>query len=79
MTTFVDVINACAENGISVSDVDRILLNEETISEFQENMETTSTKTSDYATIGGPAVRETDGPEKIVWVDQLGVEHTEEL
>lgn len=70
------VIDAIQENGLRWNDVDRILLNEETYDEFRDRA---SFETSDHLTEDAPAVRVTEGAEKIVWVADNGIEFSQEL
>lgn len=80
MTTFSEIVEACTSEGITFEDIDHILVNEETLDGFREKMSTTNdVETSDYETIGGPAVRETDGTEKLVYVARDGTERSVEL
>lgn len=79
-TTYTDIIETCSAEGITFEDIDHILVNEETLDVFREKMATTNdVETSDYETISGPAVRETDGTEKIVYVAPDGTECSVEL
>lgn len=70
------VIDAIQENDLSWSEIDRILLNPDT---YQEMQERASFDIADHYTSDRPAVRETDGQEKIVYVSKSGVEMTIEL
>lgn len=74
MTSFHDIVQACGEEGIAVSEVDRVLVSAETYSTFQDELETRDVETSNYQTIDGPAVRETTGEEKLVYIDESGRE-----
>lgn len=84
MTSYSRVNELCANVGIAPTDLDRILVSQETYDEWQEKMPSTEGETllenaSDYETVAGPAVRVTSGQEKIVYVDDGGIEHEYDL
>jgi hypothetical protein len=70
------VVDKIQENNLSWSEIDRILLNEDTYEEMQKRA---SFDIADHYTSDRPAVRETDGQEKIVYVSKTGIEVTIEL
>lgn len=72
------VIDAIHENNLRWREVDQILLNEETYQDFRERASFTG-ETSDHFTKDAPAVRLTEGAEKIVWVADNGIEFSQEL
>lgn len=71
-TDYSDVLDILSENGLSFTDVDRIEIRQETYDLWQNRME--SARTSDHETIEGPAIRVTEGDEKVVHVDEQGRE-----
>ncbi len=60
MTTFYDIVEACYEEGITVADLDEILVSDKRYATFDEDIEP------------APVVRETDGDEKVVYTDAAG-------
>lgn len=70
------VRQAIQDNDLSWTEIDRILLNPDT---YEELRQTASFELSDHATSNAPAVRETDGQEKIVYVSRNGIEVTIEV
>jgi hypothetical protein len=70
------VRDAIQDNNLSWKEIDRILLNPDSYEELQNRA---SFDVSDHYTSGAPAVRETDGQEKIVYVSKSGVEMTIEV
>lgn len=62
------VVDAINEHDLSWNDIDRILLNEQAYNEFCER----NARSSNYATTDVPAVRETTGQEKIVYIGPDG-------
>jgi hypothetical protein len=66
-----DVLNTIQQNGLSWNEIDRILLNPDTYAEMQSRA---SFDIADHYTSNNPAVRETDGEEKLVYVSKTGVE-----
>lgn len=79
MTSYSDVIAAMADEGFTLDEVDRILVNSETIEEWEEDDQFSENSTSDHRTIGGFAVRETTEDEHLVAVDPTGEEHKVDL
>lgn len=71
--TYTKLREAIQENNLSWSEIDRILLNPENYREVQKNA---SFELSNYATNNSPAVRQTDGQEKLVYVAENGIEVT---
>jgi hypothetical protein len=76
MSDYQRVIDAIQDNSLSWQDIDRIELDTATYDEFVER---SSFETSNHATSSQPAVRETAGQEKIVYVTNGGIEVTIEL
>lgn len=70
------VADAIQEHNLSWSDIDRILLKEDTYEDF---IERASFDPSNYSTDDTPAVRRTPGTEKIVYVNDKGIQLTIEL
>lgn len=62
------VRDAIQEHGLDWSEIDRILLNEGAYEAFHEQ----DASSSNYATTDEPAVRHTEGQEKIVYIDNKG-------
>jgi len=62
------VKKAIQDHDLDWNEIDRILLNEEAYEEFHE----TNAESSNYATTDAPAVRHTEGQEKIVYIDNKG-------
>jgi len=79
MTSFKEIRQACDEEGISIREIDRFLLNADSADEFYEMVEDTNIQVSHYATVEGPTVRTVDGPEKLVYVNERGYEVEVEL
>ena len=71
------VIDKLQENGLRWNDVDQIHLNPETYRDFRQRA--SDKVTSNYATTDAPAVRETTGQEKIIYVSDNGMEITIKL
>lgn len=65
MTEYSDIIEVCDTENIDLRDIDRLLLND---------AELDNVTSSDYATKNVPAVRETTGDEKLIYVDENGYE-----
>lgn len=76
MSNYQRVIDEIQRRNISWDEIDRIILNPDTYEEFQSR---SSFDTSNYATTNAPAIRETKGQEKIVYVAKNGMEVTVEL
>lgn len=77
MSDYQRVIDKLQQNNLSWTDVDQILLHEDTYEEFQKRA---SDKTqANYATSDAPAVRPTKKDEKIVYVNKQGIEVTIKL
>lgn len=70
------VIDKLQEHNLSWREIDRILLNEDTYEELQRRA---SFDVTDHYTADTPAVRETTGQEKIVYVNKQGMEIIIEL
>lgn len=70
------VRDAIQENDLSWSEIDRILLNPDSYEELQEKA---SFDVTDHYTRNEPAVRETEGQEKIIYVSETGIEMTIEV
>lgn len=81
MTTFTEIVDAAEEAGISLADVDTVYIDATSYKDWQEKMEQVGSvaQTSDYATVEGPAVRQTDGQPRMVYVDEQGYEQAVEL
>lgn len=79
MASYGDVIAAMATAGFTLEDVDRILVSRDTIERWEEEDEFAEASTSDHRTIGGFAVRETEGDERLIAVDEGGEEHEVDL
>lgn len=77
MSEYQRVIDALQENDLSWTDVDQILLNPESYEDFMERASTEVT--ANHRTGEAPAVRETTGQEKIVYVADNGMSITIEL
>ena len=67
MSEYDAVISTFRELGLSWTDLDRIELHDETYADFSERSNFPSGRSTD-----GPAVRVTNGPEQIVYVDANG-------
>lgn len=70
------MVDKIQENNLSFNEIDRILLNPDSYEEMQERA---SFNVADHYTSDAPAVRETSGQEKIVYVSSNGIEVTIEL
>lgn len=76
MSDYQRVIDAIQDNSLSWQDIERIELDATTYDDFVER---SSFETSNHSTSAHPAVRETTGQEKIVYVTDGGIEVTIEL
>lgn len=65
------ILETLSEEELSWTEVDRILVNEETYSDFHANAPA-DLRSSDHFTDDAPAMRVTEGDEKIVYVDKHG-------
>lgn len=74
MTTYSDIVQVCNEENLSIADLDRVIITAETMENFRENIPAETVEFGDYETVRGPAIRETDGQEKVVYVDEDGHE-----
>jgi hypothetical protein len=72
------VLDALEEHDLSWRDVDRICLNEDTHMEFYERSGG-DMPSSNYSTSDAPAIRVTNGAEKVVWVDENGIQQEVKL
>lgn len=70
------VRDAIQSNDLSWSEIDQILLSPDNYDELQRRA---SFDTSDHSTRLAPAVRETAGQEKIIYVTENGIEVTIEI
>jgi hypothetical protein len=64
-----EIINVIQEYDLSWDEIDRIELNEKAFQQFSER---TSFNTSNFTTSDKPAVRQTNGKEKIVYTQESG-------
>lgn len=69
MSDYQNVIDTIQQHNLSWNEIDRILLNPDTYEQFKQRA---SFDSSNYATNDKPAVRETTGQEKIVYVSEGG-------
>lgn len=69
MSDYQNVIDKIQQHNLSWNEIDRILLNPDTYEQFRQR---SSFDSSNYATNDKPAVRETEGQEKIVYVSEGG-------
>jgi len=69
MSDYQNVIDTIQKHNLSWNEIDRILLNPDTYEQFKQR---SSFDSSNYATNDKPAVRETTGQEKIVYVSEGG-------
>ena len=65
--------DAIQDNNLSWSEIDRILLNPENYKKLQESA---SFDLANYKTNNSPAIRETTGQEKIIYVSASGIKVT---
>lgn len=77
---YTDVLATAHDHGVNVSDIDTILVNEETYEQFRSKVEAeSSVEVADYSTAATPAIRKTTGPERIVYVTESGEKREVEI